>query len=169
VENGSVEVVPGAGYILTKQKFGDCRLHLEFWIPLMADKSGQDRGNSGVYLQGRYEVQILDSFNNPTRPETACGALYDIIAPSTNASKPPGQWQNYDIDFRAPRVDSQGKVIEPGSITVVHNGVRVIDQGRFDHITDTKHGTALDEKLGAPGPLMLQNHGAKVRFRNIWI
>jgi hypothetical protein len=165
VENGYAEIAPGKGDIMTKKKFGDCQLHVEFWIPLLANRKGQSRGNSGVYLQGRYEVQVLDSYNNSTYPKGVCGALYNIIAPTKNASKPPEQWQTYDITFRAPRVDGQDKVTEKGEITVVHNGTTIIDKGQFDHPT----GGELDNKQGTPGPILLQDHGAKVRYRNIWI
>lgn len=175
VDNGYVEAVAGAGSLLSRRKFGDCRLHLEFWVPPMPTKFGQDRGNSGVYLQGRYEVQILDSFGVPP-DRHSCGALYDLIAPARNACKPVGQWQTYDITFRAPRVtfcaprvDGQDKVIAAGEITVVQNGVMVIDRGHFDRVTDVKHGTAVDMDLGEPGPIQLQEHGAPVRFRNIWL
>jgi hypothetical protein len=165
VKNGYVEVTPKTGDILTKEKFGDFQLHVEFWLPLMADAKGQARANSGVYLQGRYEIQVLDSYNNDTYPDGACGALYKIIAPSKNASKPPEQWQTYDITFRAPHVDAQDKVTEKGVVTVVHNGVTVIDNGLFDHPT----GGEIDNKLGTPGPILLQDHGNRVRFRNIWL
>jgi hypothetical protein len=166
VAHGYVEVVPGTGDIWTKEKFGpDFQLHVEFWIPPSVGKSGQERGNSGVYLQGRYEVQVLDSFKNETYSLGMCGALYGIIAPGKNASKPPGQWQTYDITFRAPRVDGAGTVVEKGELTVVHNGETVIDRGRFAKPTLG----ALDEKLGEPGPIRLQEHGDPVRFRNIWI
>jgi hypothetical protein len=165
VENGYMEVVAKTGDILTKEKFGDFHLHVEFWLPLMANAKGQGRSNSGVYLQGRYEVQVLDSYNNETYADGSCGALYKLIAPSKNASKPPEQWQTYDITFRAPRVDAQGKVTEKGRLTVVHNGVPVIDQGTFDRPT----GGELDRNLGTPGPVLLQDHGNRVRFRNIWL
>jgi hypothetical protein len=166
VDDGYMEVVPGKGDIMTKEKFGpDFQLHVDFWVPLMPDKTGQARGNSGVFLQGRYEIQVLDSYQNETYANGACGALYGIIAPSKNACKPPEQWQTYDITFRSPRVDDQGKVTEKGILTVVQNGTTIIDQGTFDHVT----GGALDEKLGTPGPLLLQDHGCKVRFRNIWL
>jgi hypothetical protein len=166
VENGHMECVPGKGDIMTKKVFGpDFQLHVEFWIPLMPNARGQARGNSGVYLQGRYEIQVLDSYMNETYPKGVCGALYGIIAPSKNASKPPEQWQTYDITFKGPRVDEKGKVTKPGELTVVHNGVTIIDKGQFDNVT----GGALDNKIGQPGPLRLQDHGNKVRFRNIWI
>jgi hypothetical protein len=166
VVNGFMEVVPGTGDILTREKFGpDFQLHVEFWLPLMANQKGQARANSGVYLQGRYEIQVLDSYMNETYANGSCGALYGLIAPSKNASKPPEQWQTYDITFHAPRVDAQGKVVEKGRVTVVHNGVKVIDNGMFDRPT----GGELDRNLGMPGPILLQDHGNRVRFRNIWL
>jgi hypothetical protein len=168
LKDGYIEVVPDTGFIMTKEKFGDFQLHVEFWIPLMADKKGEARGNSGVYLQGRHEVQILDSYRNRSKPTGACGALYGTIAPTQNASKPPETWQTYDITYRAPQVDDGGKVTQPGEVTVVFNGVTVIDHGHFEQVTD-RGGGAFDEKVGTPGPIMLQDHHAKVRFRNIWV
>jgi hypothetical protein len=178
VQDGYLEVVPGRGDIMTKEKFGpDFKLHVNFWLPLMASKHDQGRANSGIYLQGRYEIQVLDSYKNKTYADGACGALYGIIAPNwaaaeakglsepKNPCKPPEQWQSYDITFHAPRVDKQGKVTEKGHLTVVQNGVAVIDHGAFDKVT----GGALDEKIGQPGPLRLQDHGCKVRYRNIWL
>ncbi len=165
VENGYAEVIAGAGDILTKEKFGPhFQVHVEFWIPSLPAKKGQDRGNSGVYVQGRYEIQVLDSFENETYSKGECGALYGIIAPSKKASKPPEQWQTYDITFRAPKVDG-GKVVENGEITVVHNGITVIDKGRFAKPT----AGFTDDKLAEAGPIRLQDHGDRVRYRNIWI
>jgi hypothetical protein len=157
------------GDIKTKEKLGsDFKLHVEFWLPLMADAKGQGRANSGVFLQGRYEVQVLDSYMNDTYDNGSVGALYGIIAPDKAAQqkaiRPPEQWQTYDITFHAPRVDSQGKVTAKGVITVVLNGVAIINKGKFDHVT----GGALDEKIGNPGPILLQDHGCKIRYRNIW-
>jgi hypothetical protein len=164
--DGYMEVIPGTGDIATEKKFGpDFQIHVEFWLPLMANAKGQARANSGVYIQGRYEIQVLDSYMNSTYPDGACGALYKIIAPSKNASKPPEQWQTYDITFRAPRVDESGKVTQKGEVTVVQNGETIIDHGTFDRVT---YG-ASDEKLGEPGPIRLQDHGCKVRYRNIWL
>jgi hypothetical protein len=166
VKEGYLEVSPGDGDIITKAKFGpDFQLHVEFWLPLMPKAKGQGRANSGVFLQGRYEIQVLDSYHNETYANGACGALYGIIAPSKNANKPPEQWQTYDITLHAPRVDTDGKVIKKGHVTVVQNGETIIDHGEFDKVT----GGALDEKIGEPGPLLLQDHGCKVRFRNIWL
>ncbi len=165
-EGEYMEVVPGTGDIMTKEKFGpDFKLHVEFWLPLMADKKSQARANSGVYLQGRYEVQVLDSYMNDTYKGGECGALYLLIPTSKNACKPPEQWQTYDITFHAPRVNAEGKVTAEGHITVVQNGTAVIDNGAFTKTT----GGAIDEKMGEPGPLLLQDHGCKVRYRNIWI
>jgi hypothetical protein len=164
VKDGYVAV--GRGDIRTKEKFGpDFQLHVEFWLPLMADKHDQARANSGVYLQGRYEIQVLDSYKNKTYAKGEAGAMYGILGTSKNANKPPEEWQTYDITFHSPRVDEKGKVTKPGHITVVFNGQTVIDNGSFDHVT----GGAMDEKLGEPGPLRLQDHGCKVRFRNIWL
>jgi hypothetical protein len=168
VEDGYMEVK--GGDIMTKEKFGpDFRLHVEFWLPLMEKAKGQGRANSGVYLQGRYEIQVLDSYNNDTYANGSVGALYGIIAPDKEAQqkavKPPEQWNTYDITFHSPRVDEQGKVKEKGRLTVILNGVTLIDDGKFDRTT----GGAVDNKLGEPGPLLLQNHGCKVRYRNIWI
>lgn len=165
-EEGYFEVVPGKGDIMTKDRFGpDFKLHAEFWLPLMADKTGQARANSGIYLQGRYEIQVLDSYMNETYPDGVCGALYKIIAPTKNANKPPEQWQTYDITLHAPRVDDAGKVVAKGHLTVVQNGETIIDNGEFDRTT----AGALDEKIGADGPIRLQDHGCKVRYRNLWL
>jgi hypothetical protein len=166
VEDGYMEVVPGKGDIMTERRFGpDFQLHAEFWLPLMAEAKGQARANSGVYLQGRYEIQVLDSYMNETYPDGVCGALYKIIAPSKNANKPPEQWQTYDITLFSPRVDENGKVTKPGQLTVVQNHETIIDKGSFDHTT----AGAVDEHLGQPGPILLQDHHCKVRFRNLWL
>jgi hypothetical protein len=170
VENGYMQVVPRKGDVMTKEQFGpDFQLHVEFWLPLMPDAKDQGRANSGVYLQGRYEIQVLDSYMNETYANGSVGALYGIIAPNKEAQakaiKPPEQWQTYDITFHAPRVDDQGKVKEKGRVTVVLNGVTIIDDGKFDKVT----GGALNEMIGEPGPLRLQDHGCLVRYRNIWL
>jgi hypothetical protein len=170
VEEGYIQCVPGKGDIMTKEKFGpDFQLHVEFWLPLMKDAKGQARANSGVYLQGRYEIQVLDSYMNETYANGSVGALYGIIAPDEEAQKkavkPPEQWNTYDITFHAPRVDSDGKVTEKGRVTVKLNGVTLIDDGKFDKTT----GGALNDKLGESGPILLQDHGNTVRYRNIWL
>jgi hypothetical protein len=170
VQDRYMEVVPGKGNIMTEKKFGpDFQLHVEFWLPLMPDAKSQERANSGVFVQGRYEIQVLDSYMNDTYEKGWVGALYGILEPDHEAMKkavkPPEQWQAYDITFHAPRVDDQGKVTESGRITVQLNGVTIIDDGKFDKNTAGE----LDSKLGEPGPLMLQDHGCKVRYRNIWL
>jgi hypothetical protein len=170
VQDGIVQCVPGKGDIMTREKYGpDFQLHAEFWLPLMADAKGQARANSGVYLQGRYEIQVLDSYMNETYANGSVGALYGIIAPDPEAQKkavkPPEQWNSYDITFHAPRVDGDGKVTEPGRVTVKLNGVTLIDDGKFDKTT----GGAVNDKLGEPGPILLQDHGNTVRYRNIWL
>jgi hypothetical protein len=167
VMDGYMEV--GKGDIRTKKTFGpDFQLHAEFWLPNMPEAKGQGRANSGVYLQGRYEIQVLDSYMNETYQNGSVGALYGILEPNKEAQmkaiKPPEQWNTYDITFHAPRVDAQGKVTEPGTVKVVLNGV-TITEGKFDKAT----GGAIDDKLGEPGPIRLQDHGNKIRFRNIWI
>ncbi|HMF11170.1 MAG TPA: DUF1080 domain-containing protein [Gemmataceae bacterium] len=176
VEDGYVEIVSGKGDIMTKDKFGpNFELHVEFWLPKMPDDvKGQARANSGVYLQGRYEIQVLDSYMNETYANGSVGALYGIIAPDKKAQekavKPPEQWNTYDITFHAPRVADTGKVTEKGRLTVKLNGIAIIDDGKFDRWT----GGELDQKLGEPGPILLQDHqnksgGANVRYRNIWL
>jgi hypothetical protein len=166
VQDGYIEVAPAKGNIMTRENFGpDFQLQAEFWLPLMANRKGQARANSGIFLQGRHEIQILDSFDNPDAPTRGCGALYGLIAPGPGAIRPPEQWQTFDITFHAPRVDARGQVITRGRVTVIHNGIKVIDDGEFA----VASGGALDLRLGTPGPIMLQDHGAAVRFRNLKI
>lgn len=160
--DGAMEV--SGGSIRTKEEFGDVQLHVEWATPRDVQGEGQQRGNSGVYLQGRYEIQVLDSYQNKTYPTGQAGAFYNNFPPLVNASLPPGQWQTYDIIFRAPKKGADGKIL-PGSFTVLHNGVLV-----QDHVP-VKGSTTAAAFSGeaAKGPLMLQDHGNPVRFRNIWI
>jgi hypothetical protein len=152
----------GRGNIQTKDRYGDFILHVEFNVPYMPDKTGQARGNSGVYLDGIYELQVLDSYGLKLQ-NNDCGAIYQQIIPSVNACKPPLQWQTYDITFRAARVkDGQ---VERARLTVVHNGIKTIDD---KEIRPTPGGVG-DVKEGERGPIMLQDHGNAVRYRNIWI
>jgi hypothetical protein len=164
IRDGYMEV-NGTGSIMTKQEFGDVQLHVEWATPAKVEGDGQGRGNSGVYLQGRYEIQVLDSFNNKTNPDGQAGAFYGNFAPLVNASRKPGEWQSYDIIFRAPKPGADGKSVEPGSFTVLHNGVLV-----QNHVP-VKGSTTAAAFKGATqkGPLLLQDHGNPVRFRNIWI
>ncbi|MBX3747267.1 MAG: DUF1080 domain-containing protein [Verrucomicrobiae bacterium] len=163
VENGYAEVRGGG--ITTREEFGDIQLHIEWAAPAEVTGQDQGRGNSGVYFQGRYEIQVLDSFENPTAPTGQAAAFYGIAAPLVNASKRPGEWQTYDIVFRAPKVGEDGAVI-PGSFTVFHNGVLVLDRVP---ITGGATTAAPGRGVVAKGPLHLQDHGNPVRFRNIWL
>lgn len=165
VEPEFIEVVRGSGDIQTIEEFEDFDLHAEFWIPGLPEKLGQDRGNSGIFLQGRYEIQILDSWNNPTYLDGTCGSLYKLIPPLANMSLPPENWQSYDIQFRSPRLNDLGQVIEKGEVTVIHNGQLIIERGVFERGT----GSAAKMKQGIPGPIRLQDHGSAVRFRNLVI
>ncbi len=150
--------------VTSKRKFGSCTLHLEFRTPYQPQDGGQGRGNSGCYLQGRYEVQILDSFGLEGK-NNECGGIYTINDPAQNLCLPPLQWQTYDIDYTAATFDAAGKKTKDARMTVRHNGVEV------QHDVALTHGTtAAPVKEGPePGPLYLQDHGNPVRFRNIWL
>jgi hypothetical protein len=164
LENGAL-VVNGTGDILTTNEFGDVQLHVEWATPAEVKGESQGRGNSGVYLMGRYEIQVLDSWNNKTYFDGQAGAFYGHNPPLVNASRKPGEWQTYDIIFHAPRLGDDGKV-QPGSFTVLHNGVLI-----QDHIPVKGDATTAARFKGvAPkGPLVLQDHGNPVRYRNIWV
>ncbi|MDB5340748.1 MAG: hypothetical protein JWN70_6367, partial [Planctomycetaceae bacterium] len=150
--------------VTSKLKHGSCQLHLEFRLPYMPKATGQGRGNSGCYLQGRYEVQILDSFGLEGK-NNECGGIYTIKDPSQNMCYPPLAWQTYDIDYTAAKYDDQGKKVKSAVMTVKHNGIVVQENVELTHAT-----TAAPLKEGPePGPIHLQNHGNPVRFRNIWI
>ena len=164
VESGYVEIVLDTGDIRTRDEYGDSQLHLEFRIP----EDPRSRGNSGVYLQGKYEVQIIDSYDRA--PElSGCGALYREVAPLRNASKRPGLWQSFDIAFRAPRYEQpSGALQEKGLLTVFHNRILVQNNTPIPGMTgQAKRDPNNDPKK--PGPIVLQNHGSPVRFRNIWM
>jgi hypothetical protein len=168
VENGYFEVVPKTGYIYTREAFGDCQLHAEFAEPAPPKGEDQDRGNSGVFLQGLYETQVLDSYQSKTYADGQAAAIYGQYPPLVNASRPPGQWQIYDIIFHGPRFDKDGKLLRPARETVFHNGVLVQDNVELSG--PTAHGERppykpQPEKL----PLALQDHNHAVRYRNIWI
>jgi hypothetical protein len=166
VKDGYAEV--GTHELRSKQVFGDCQLHLEFATPEVVQGKGQGRGNSGVYLMGKYEVQILDSYNNNTYFDGQCGAIYKQQPPTVNASRGPGQWQMYDIIFTAPRFKEDGSVLSPAWLTVLQNGVLIHNHFELPGGTfwdQPSHYEPHAEKL----PLMIQNHGNPVRFRNIWI
>ncbi len=164
VRDGFMQVTPRSGSLVTRQKFGDFHLHIEFRTPFLPEKRGQARGNSGVYLQGRYEVQVLDSYGLEGR-DNECGGIYKVGAPRVNMAAPPGQWQTYDITFRAPRFDSSGVKIANARATVLHNGVLIHDDIEIPAPT----GGELDRNEHLPGPLMLQDHGDRVAWRSIWL
>ncbi len=152
----------------TKQAFGDCQLHVEWASPPEVKGHGQGRGNSGVYLMGQYELQILDSFDNKTYFDGQCGAIYKQSPPLANVCRKPGEWQTYDVIFRAPRFDADGKLLKPGAMTVLHNGVLV--QNHFELLGKTAWREPPKYTAHPPkAPLHIQNHGNPVRFRNIWI
>jgi len=168
VENGYMEVVAKSGYIHTKQSFGDCQLHVEFSEPTPPHGESQERGNSGVFLMGEYEIQVLDSYDNKTYADGQAASVYGQYPPLVNAARPPGQWQSYDIVFHGPRFDAGGKLLRPARITVFHNGVLV--QDNVELTGPTAHGKRPPYEAGPDkAPLALQDHGNPVRFRNIWI
>ena len=163
-DDGSMGVRPRCGDNLTKEKIGDCQMHLEFYLPHMPEAAGQGRANSGVYVQGRYEIQVLDSFGVIPHGSGDCGSFYKISASGQNVCLPPEQWQTYDITFRAARLNPDGSQKEPAFITVKHNGVVIQDNVKLPE--PTAGGI---EGPGAPADaLRLQDHGNSVRFRNIW-
>jgi hypothetical protein len=168
VRDGYLEVVPKTDDITTREAFGDCQLHVEWATPAVVKGEGQGRGNSGVFLMQRYEVQVLDSYQNKTYYHGQAGAIYNQYAPLVNASLKPGEWQTYDIIFKAPKFDEQGKVTERARITVLHNGVLI--QNNVEIYGNTWHDRAALYIAHEPQlPLQLQNHGDLVRYRNIWI
>ena len=168
ISDGHVEVVPKTGDIATREEFGDCQLHIEWASPSEIKGEDQGRGNSGVFLMERYEVQVLDSFDNKTYYHGQAGAIYKQHAPLVNASRKPREWQSYDIIFKAPKFDEQGKVVDRARITLLHNGVLV--QNNVELYGNTFHDRpALYIAHPPKASLKLQDHGDLVRFRNIWI
>ncbi len=167
VRDGYVEVDPAAGSIQTKENFGDIQLHLEWASPSAVKGSDQLRGNSGIEIMGRYEVQVLDSYENPTYADGQAGAIYGQVPPMVNAVRKPGEWQTYDLVFEAPRW--QGAVLtKPARLTLFHNGVLV--QNAEQWIGQVAHRAIKQYEPHQPElPLRLQNHGDLVRYRNIWV
>ena len=163
VQDGVVAV--NKGDIMTQERFADFFLHLEFMTPDMPDATGQAKGNSGVFLQGRYEIQVLDSYGIETPGKGDCGAIYDQYAPLVNACKPPLEWQTYDVCFRSARVSENGEVLEKTRLTVLQNGIVIHNNVELPGVTVL----AIDEQVGTPGPILLQDHGNDVKYRNIWV
>jgi len=171
VVDGALVSKSGTGNIYSRQKFGSLQIHVESATPSMPNAHGQARANSGVYLQGRYEIQILDSYNNPTYSNGSAGALYGQYAPLVNVSRPPTEWQTYDIIFHAPKCGADRKIATPGTVTVLYNGVLVQDNVTIRGRTTSSDDTDPCED----GPLMLQDHyhpdvkETFMQFRNIWV
>lgn len=169
LKDGAMTVTPRTGVIQTKKEFGDIQLHIEWRTPPVTDPSkvGQGRGNSGIFLQGLYEVQVLDNFQNKTYANGQAGSIYKQLIPLVNACKKPEEWQVYDIIYTAPRFNEEGRVMIPAYVTVIHNGVLVQNHATIWGPT---------EYIGLPvykphgkGPLVLQDHGDLVSYRNIWV
>jgi hypothetical protein len=167
VEKGYMEVVGGSGSLVSKEKFGSAQIHLEWATPIQVTGSSQRRGNSGVIIMSRYEIQVLDSYNNLTYADGQASAVYGQWPPLVNAARQPGAWQTYDIAFEAPQFNGQ-KLIKPAYVTVFHNGV-------LTHHHQEIMGAVIHRDVAkytpheAAEPLMLQDHNAKVRYRNIWV
>jgi 3-keto-disaccharide hydrolase len=165
MKNGVVET--GKGVMRTKSEFTDFQLHVEFATPSLVKGDGQGRGNSGVFLLGTFEIQVLDSYQNPTYPDGQAAAMYGQYPPLVNASRPPGEWQTYDITFTAPRF-AQQRLEKPAVVTVVHNGIVVHNATAFWGPTQHRRIDPYTPNT-AKGPLALQDHGNPVRYRNVWI
>jgi len=166
VENGYVEVVPSAGDIQTREHLGDCQLHLEWAAPVEGKGEDQNRGNSGVLLMGLYEIQVLDGYENPTYADGTAAAIYGQYPPLVNACRGPGDWQCYDIIWSAPRFNGD-QLLSPAYLTVLHNGILVHHHTAL--LGPTQHGRLAPYRPHPPrGPLRLQDHHARVRYRQIW-
>jgi hypothetical protein len=166
VESGYMEVVPRTGNIQTVKQFGDCQLHLEWAAPKAVKGESQGRGNSGVFLMARYEIQVLDCYDNLTYPDGTAGAIYGQFPPLVNPCRKPGEWQTYDIIWEAPRFEGD-RLVKPAFVTVLQNGIVVHHRTELRGVTNHRVVTTY-EPHPPVGPLMLQDHGDLVRFRNVW-
>jgi len=167
IEDGSFDIMK-TGEIQTKQQFGDCQLHVEWLVPAKPDGDWSIWGNSGVFLLGLYELQIIETYTYQIYADGIAGAIYGQTPPRVNAALPPGEWQSYDIAFTAPRFDQTGKLLEPAYFTVYWNGVLV--QNHQAALGPTEHRALANySNKTTRGPVRLQNHGSHVRFRNLWI
>jgi len=171
IRDGYMESVKGAGYIQTKDQFGSCQLHVEFATPEKVIGNSQGRGNSGVFLQGQYEIQVLDSYENKTYPDGQCGALYGRAVPLVNTCRKPGEWQSYDIIYHRPTFDKSGKVTRKATFTIFQNGVLIQDHVTLEGGTGwiNAHAVTDYKPHGDKGPIQLQDHGNPVRYRNVWV
>lgn len=169
MREGYMECVKGSGYVRTLQNFGDCQLHVEWTAPVPPHGEGQGRGNSGVFFgMDRYEIQVLDSFESKTYSDGSAGSIYGQYPPLVNVTRPPGQWQTYDIVYTAPRFETDGKLLSPARVTVIHNGVLIQNNVELTGPTswlERAPYTPHPEKQ----PISLQDHGNPVRFRNVWV
>lgn len=168
VRDGAMEPVDGGGYAYSAQGFDDCQLHIEWAAPVPPKGKSQNRGNSGVFLQSQFEVQVLDSFDNVTYADGQAGSIYGQYPPLANVSRKPGEWQSYDILFRAPQYKEDGTLLEPARMTVMHNGVFVQDSVKPLGPTSWMQHHPYTKRTGKI-PIGLQDHGNPVRFRNIWV
>ena len=163
IENGAMTVT--SGHIVSKEKFGDSHIHVEFNLPYMPEAEGQMRANSGVYVQGIYEVQILDSYGKEEPRYDDCGGIYSQVPPLTNACAAPGEWQTYDIILKTAKLDADGSIVEAAKITVIHNGKVIHNNYTLPDMTPG----GLYKTVVERGPLLLQDHGCPVSFRNVWV
>jgi hypothetical protein len=169
-ENWTVDdgvAIVGRGDIRTKQSFGDIQLHIEWSAPVPASGEGQGRGNSGIFLQDRYEIQVLDSYQSKTYFDGQAGAIYKQTPPMVNAMRPPGEWNVYDIIWTAPKFKDDGSLASPAYITALHNGVVILNH--FALLGDNPWGDPPKYEAHGKAPIHLQDHGCPVRYRNIWV
>ncbi|MCU0352419.1 MAG: DUF1080 domain-containing protein [Cytophagales bacterium] len=167
LKDGAMTVVRGTGDVRTKDKFGDFQLHIEWRAPEKVESQGQGRGNSGIFLQDRYELQVLDSYQSRTYSNGQAGSIYKQTPPLVNAMRKPGEWQVYDIIYTAPRFKEDGSVFSPARVTVLHNGVLI--QNNFEIKGPTEYIGLPNYKAHSEAPIRLQDHGNPVSYRNIWI